>query len=121
MKTMTKTIAALFGAVLLCSPAWAAESAVKLADGHSWKNSTEKERVAYLVGLSEVITVGEQYDRKKVPDNSRTFMRQAYKGLNHASITQAESAVDDWYKANPDKLDKPVIVVLWITLAKPNL
>ena len=64
-------------------------NAFRLADGNDWNSSTESERNAYLVGISNMISVGNAYDIKKLPGEDKTFMRQAYQGLSDTTIPQA--------------------------------
>ena len=96
-------------------------NAFKLADGNDWNKSSDSERNAYLVGISNMISVGNAYDMKKVPGEDKTFMRQAYQGLRETTIPEAIRRVDAWYRANPGRLDVPVLSVLWIDIVKPRL
>jgi hypothetical protein len=107
------------GGFLLCLAPLQAQT--KLADGHAWKKSSLTERKAYLVGVSDMIAVGKLYDEKKQPGIAGTFSRRAHKGMSGSTIPAAMTAIDDWYNRNPDQLDKPVLAVLWITIAKPRL
>jgi hypothetical protein len=109
----------LVGAVLIIMPI--ALNAFRLADGNDWNSSTESERNAYLVGISNMISVGNAYDIKKLPGENKTFMRQAYQGLSDTTIPEAIQRVDSWYRANPDRLDVPILSVLWIDIVKPKL
>jgi hypothetical protein len=111
--------ALLIGALLTVMPFTL--NALRLADGNDWDKSTDSERGAYLVGISNMISVGNAYDTKKVPGEDKTFMRQAYKGLSDTTIPEAIRRVDAWYRANPGRLDVPVLSVLWIDIVKPRL
>ena len=96
-------------------------NAFRLADGNDWKMSSDSERNAYLVGISNMISVGNAYDIKKVPGVDGTFMRQAHQGLSGTTIPEAIQRVDAWYRSNPDRLDVPVLSVLWIDIVRPKL
>jgi hypothetical protein len=98
-----------------------AGGAIKLADGTDWQKSTDTERAAYLVGVSNMISVGNAYDEKKLPGEDRTFMRQAWRGLSETTVAEAIKRVDAWYAANPNRLDIPVLSVLWIDIVKPRI
>ena len=95
--------------------------AIKLADGTDWKNSTATERAAYLVGVSNMISVGNAYDQKKVPGQDKTFMRQAARGLAGTTVAEAVERVDAWYAANPGRMDVPVLSVLWLDIVRPRM
>ena len=111
--------ALLIGVLLIVMPL--AVNALRLADGNDWSKSTDSERRAYLVGISNMISVGNAYDTKKVPGEARTFMRQSYLGLSNTTIPEAMQRVDAWYRSNPGRMDVPVLSVLWIEIVKPRL
>lgn len=114
------TLRAVFlGATLALLPL--ASHAFKLADGNDWKSSTETERAVYLVGISNMISVGNAYDQRKVPGQDKTFMRQAARGLSGTTVPEAMRRVDAWYAANPNQLDVPILSVLWIDVVKPRI
>ncbi len=98
-----------------------AAQAQGLADGNDWMKSSEVERRAYLVGVSNVISVGVSFERAKLRGEQETFLAQAKTGLGLTSIEEAARIVDDWYKRNPSQLDKPILSVLWREVAKPRL
>lgn len=116
----TKVVRALALGMLLTLVASSA-NAQRLADGKDWNQSSNEMRIAYLVGISNTLSVGYQYDMKKLPEQNGTFSRRAVQGLGETSVAEAASRVDAWYKAHPDKLDTPVMAVLWIDIAKPRL
>lgn len=111
--------AIVLGAWLAATPqgAWAQ----KLADGHDWQASSVEQRQAYVVGISNVITVGSAWDARKLPGEEGTFMRKALAGLGETTIESAIQRVDAWYASHPQELDQPVLVVIWREIAKPRL
>jgi hypothetical protein len=56
------------------------------------------------VGISDLISVGAEYDKKKNPRATKTFMRRAYDGLKGENMPHAIATIDAWYKAHPDEL-----------------
>jgi hypothetical protein len=111
--------ALILGAVIAFTPI--AGHAIKLADGADWQSSTPTERAVYLVGISNMISVGNAYDEKKVPGQEKTFMRQAARGFAGTTVAEAVRRVDAWYAANPDRMDVPVLSVLWLDIVKPRI
>jgi hypothetical protein len=118
MRKSIYSTALLVGALLTAIPLTL--HAFRLADGNDWNTSSENERKAYLVGISNMISVGNAYDIKKIPGEDRTFMRQAYLGLGRTTIPEAIQHIDAWYRSNPERLDVPVLSVLWIDIVKPK-
>ena len=117
IKTTRRTLAGL----LLAGVGFAANAEVYLPDGHAWAESSEREQIAYLLGVSNALSVGYVSDEKRVPGNPDTFTHRAVRGLQGTTIEQAVGTVDAWYEANPDRLDTPVLEVLWEQIGKPRL
>jgi len=42
-------------------------------------------------------------------------------GLNALGLPEATKRVDAWYAADPDRMDLPVLSVLWIDTVKPKI
>ena len=105
----------LFTSALFAMPAGAQE-AHRLANGDDWQKSSLEQRRAYLIGVSNVISVGARADTRQ--GREETFSLHAQKGLDGMHLEAAVTAIDAWYKAHPDQLDKPVLSVIWRDLAK---
>jgi len=115
-----RTMLGVLLAAMLITASFATK-AQRLANGNDWKKSTTEVRLAYLAGISDMLTVGYAYDSKKLPEQESTFMRQSFKGLSDTTTPEAMDRIDAWYKANPGQLDKPILSVIWIDIAKPRL
>jgi hypothetical protein len=108
--------APLVAAMLLAMPAAPqAAPAHDLVTGKHWQGSSALERRAYLIGVSNVISVGARVDTRQGRED--TFSLNAQKGLGGTQLEAAIAAIDAWYKANPDELDKPALSVIWRELA----
>ena len=106
----------LIASSLAALPASAQSATHQLVTGNDWQKSSLLERRAYLIGVSNAISVGASYDARL--RESDTFALHAQKGLSGSQIDAAVSALDAWYRANPTQLDKPVLSVLWREIAK---
>ena len=106
-------------ALLAAWPAAAQPILTHLADGNDWKRSSVEQQRAYLVGVSNVISVGAAWDAKNAPGAEQTFSRTAQRALKHSNTEEAIRLVDSWYRANPTQLSKPVLSVVWREIAKP--
>jgi hypothetical protein len=115
-----RPLRALVLGAMLALPSYATH-AFQLADGNDWKNSSQPERAAYLIGISNMISVGNAYDQRKVPGEDKTFMRQAARGLAGTTVAEAVRRVNAWYAANPDRKNVPVLSVLWLDIVKPRI
>lgn len=106
---------------MLLAAATCTASAEGLADGNDWVQSTPEEHVAFVLGLSNLLSAGYQYDEKNSPGREDTFSHRVARGLRGTTVIDSTRRVSAWYKAHPDQLDLPVIKVLWNEIAKPHL
>lgn len=102
------------------SPATAVK-AQHYANGNDWQRATPQMRHAFLFGVANLLSVAVDWDDRHVPAGQQTFSRRARAGLADTSLGEVSDRIDRWYGANPDKLDTPVIVVMWNEVAKPRL
>lgn len=90
--------------------------------GKHWVDSTEREKKAFLIGMGTIIEVEQEVQSKNPSsEKARSFIPTFVAGLSGYSITEIMNQVDSWYQANPDKLDRPVIEVIWSELVMPNV
>ena len=110
------------GLLLAASPAIAEQ--VPLADGKLWTESTQPEKVAYIVGLNNYMVmeyVSQVEDGNPPPTSDQSPTPEFWKGSEGVTINQAIAALDDFYAKNPGKMETPCIVVLWNELIEPRL
>lgn len=119
--SMSKTANRLVMSILLAAAACTVNAEVKLPDGNDWAESTEREHIAYILGLSNTLSVGYIADEKQLPGNMNTFTHRAVEGLGGTTVEEAVKCVDTWYKAHPGQLDTPIFQVIWNEIGKPKL
>lgn len=104
------------------SPLSSAEE-VPLVDGKLWAKSSEIEKKAYIVGAGNFMSLEYQYQVKgqNPPTVDQSTVPAFYKHSEDVTLNAAIETVDRWYEKHPDKMDTPVLGVLWIELVKPNL
>ena len=87
------------------------------ATGADWTASSQDVKLAYLLGISNLMSAEYQVQRR----NGRTggsAVAEMYGALENVSIDQAVTAIDGYFEANPDKLDDTVLDVVWLTLVE---
>jgi hypothetical protein len=90
--------------------------------GKHWVDSTEREKKAFLIGMGTIIEIEQEVQSKNpTSEKARSFIPTFVAGLSQYSITDVMNELDNWYQANPDKLDRPVIEVIWSELVMPNV
>jgi hypothetical protein len=88
---------------------------------HQMERELRAERAAYLVGVSNMISVGNAYDQKNDWEEGKTFVRQAARGLSGTTVAEAVRRVNEWYAANPDRMEVAVLSVLWLDIVNPRI
>ena len=94
---------------------------VPLVDGTLWVKSSEDVKKAYLVGLANMVQLEVAYNANDPLPEKNSFSPRLAKGLKGQTLTTVQEALDKWYAANPDKLQRPVIETIWFELALPGL
>lgn len=97
------------------------EMGMQLLTGDIWQQALPDDKVAFVWGVCHVITL-ENALMKKLPSlKVDNFSAKAAEGLAGLKINDIVKAVDDYYVANPTKLETPVVKVLWEKLIVPKL
>ena len=105
-------------ALLVAVPALAADYEVPVVTGENWTQSTPRERKAFLIGAATIIELEQEVQGATPPP--KTTIGVWCKGLSAFNFEEMAAAIDAWYAANPDKLARPVVEVMWYELAKPK-
>ena len=115
--------AALFGACALLSVASASALAadVPLVNGDLWSKSSAEVKKAYLIGIANTLQVEVAYEGANPPPDSQSIIPRTAKGLKGQSLESVSAALDKWYTANPDKLQRPVLETIWFVVVVPGL
>ncbi len=93
-----------------------------LVDGSVWTVSTEEEKEAYLVGAGNFMTVEYivQSKAETAPSDEQSAVSAWWGALEDTTINDLVGAVDSFYGNNPDKMDVPVLVVIWNTFVETD-
>jgi len=94
-----------------------------MVDGKLWQESVNSDKMSYLIGASNFISLEHAYQLNGAnpPTNKQSSIPDFYTNIEDVTLDKAIATIDDWYAAHPDKLDKPVLAVIWETLVEPNL
>ena len=101
----------------------AMESEMPVLKGDTWMAMNGEAKIAFIWGAGHVVTI-EQVLMERYPDQKRdTFVTKVVEASNAspATMTQVAAAIDKFYTENPDKMDVPVMAVIWETMVKPNI
>ena len=106
-----------FGLILLvASRTSVAEAAdVPIVGGTLWAQSSNAEKISYLVGISNFLDVEYAYQIRNAnpPSDEQSIVRRLYEDVDEESLDDVIGRVDAWYAANPNRPDKAVLDVIW--------
>ena len=112
---------ALFVALVLLSTTLSATAAdIPIVGGTLWTKSSDGEKTSYLVGLSNMLDVEYVYQTKskKPPSDEQSIIRRLYEEVDEVTLDEAIARIDAWYAANPKRLDRSVLDVIWTEFSK---
>jgi hypothetical protein len=78
---------------------------------------------AYLVGVANVLQIETAYEGSNPPTDAQSMVPRFVKGLRGGGHTldSVREGIDKWYAANPDKMQRPVIEIIWFEMVVPGL
>lgn len=92
--------------------------------GDTWVKMSDDEKISFIWGVGHVVSIQEVLGR----DNEglkkhNVFVNKVIEAHETKSMTMSEvsAQVDNFYKENPDKLDTPVMKVIWTESIVPRL
>jgi hypothetical protein len=94
---------------------------VPLITGEHWTKSTEELKKVYLIGIANVAQVETAYAGSSPASDGQSVIPRMVKGLKGHTLDSVRDALNKWYAANPDKLQRPVIETIWFELVVPGL
>jgi hypothetical protein len=94
---------------------------VPMVTGEHWVKSSEQLKKAYLVGIANVLQIEVAYEGANAPGDAQSVVPRFAKGLKGQTLDSVREALDRWYDAHPDRLQRPVIETIWFELVVPGL
>jgi hypothetical protein len=92
-----------------------------IVTGEHWTKSGADLKKAYLLGIANVLQVEIAYlGSTQVPDQQNFAPRMA-RGLKGETVDSVRDKIDAYYAANPSRLSRPVIDVVWGEIVVPGL
>ncbi len=113
-------LAAVLAAGALFAQAASAQEIV-LVTGEHWVKSAPEVKKAYLVGLANMAQLELAYQGAAQAPDSQSVLPRMQKGLRGQTLDSVREALDRWYAANPQRLQRPVLETVWFELVVPGL
>jgi hypothetical protein len=110
-------------ACVVLAVAWSSARAdeVPVITGEHWTKSSEQLKKVYLIGIANVIQIESAYHGANPPTDAQSIVPRFAKGLKGETLDSVRDALDKWYAAHPDKLQRPVIETIWFEMVVPGL
>lgn len=93
--------------------------AIPIVTGQQWLASTDAEKKAYLVGISNLLDVERAYAANST--NSDDIALRFGKGMQGQTLDSVRESLDRYYTANPTLIQHPVIETLWFQMVVPGM
>ena len=87
-------------------------------DGEDWTTATEREKMAYLLGIRDMASA--EYQLTGPNPKRRTLVEKLVEALDGMTLRHIMEAIDGYYKANPDKQKRSIFEVIWFQLVVPK-
>ena len=91
--------------------------------GDIWVKMTPDSNLAFIWGAGHVVTI-EQVLMQQYPELKReSFVLKVAESQAASTVKMRDvvTTVDNYYAQNPDKLETPVMHVIWDMMIKPNI
>ncbi len=124
MKKNTRfSVFVLLGLLLLGVSSACAQGAMKSSDpdidGMVWTHSTDSDKRAFMLGVSNAVVL-EYHLRTKHSEEPSRFVKGWLAAFKDSSWSSMVSRVDAYYANNPTKLHRNVLDVVWHEMIVPN-
>ena len=107
--------------VVLGTTAWASQD-MDFVTGEHWVKSSLEQKRAFIFGIGNVLELeeamaGDDYEAMR----GRSIVPVLLEGLSGTSVEKMVMQLDKFYADHPDQINRPVIGVLYLEMALPNL
>jgi hypothetical protein len=123
MTPIARRMLAIASLVLAVASPFARAQEIPLVTGEHWTQSSEAVKKAYLVGIVNLLQVDTAYGGSAPAADAQTIVPRMAKGLRNGrhTLDSVRTSLDAWYAANPSRLQRPVIEVIWFEVVVPGL
>ena len=94
---------------------------IPIVSGDQWTKSSSDAKKAYLIGIANLAHVEMAYFGSTPPSDAQSFIPRMRQGLRGETLDSVGKKLDAWYAANPTRLSRPVLDVMWGEIVVPGL
>lgn len=114
---------ALVGLLLLSAGSTFAQGAMENSDpdidGKVWMHSSDSDKRAFLLGVSNAVVL-EYHLRTKRSEEPSRFVQGWVSAFKDSRWSEMVKRIDAYYASNPTKLRRNVLDVVWHEMIAPN-
>ena len=121
IKTQLRTLMFVSCTMLAALSSSARAQEVPLVTGEQWTKSSEETKKAYLVGMTNMSQVEMAYGGATPASDAQSVLPRMAKGLKGQTLDTVREALNKWYAAHPDRMQRPVIETIWFEVVVPGL
>lgn len=92
---------------------------IPIVTGQQWMASSEAEKKAYLVGISNLLDVERAYVGGAASKDDVAL--RFGKGMQGQTLDSVRQSLDNYYTNNPTLIQHPVIETLWFQVVVPGM
>ena len=100
------------------SPAVPAKIDLSFPDGEKWSAATEREKMAYLLGIRDMASA--EYQLTGPNPKRRTLVEKLVESLDGMTLRQIMEKIDAYYYANNNKQKQTIFEVVWFQIVVPK-
>jgi hypothetical protein len=89
--------------------------------GTEWQQLDQNAKIAFIWGIGHVVTIEEHVEDRHPELKRKGFVAKLAVGLRGVPMNSIVQQIDSFYQLNPDKVDLPVMRVIWGQIVKPKL
>ncbi len=111
-----------FCVILLAAPGPSfAKNKMPVVNGKHWTHSTVDEKNAFLLGMGTIIKLEHEVQNgANIPDD-KSLIDSWIAGFKGLTMTDIRTALDSYYATHKDKLNRPVVEVMFVEIALPHI
>ena len=121
MKIRLRTLAVVVCMTFAALSGMVSAQEVPLVTGEHWMKSSEELKKAYLVGIANIAQIEMTYGAPNPASDAQSVVPRMVKGLKGQTLDSVRDALNKWYAAHPDQLQRPVIETIWFEMVVPGL
>jgi len=113
MKAHWRLLLVAASMVLMMMSGIARAEEIPIVTGEQWAR--------YLVGIANIVQVEIAFEGANPVSDMQSILPRMVKGMKGQTLDGVREALNKWYAAHPERMQRPVIETIWFELVVPGL